>query len=311
MIKLDLIPVSYWFEYLDLVFFYKCRNGLFNFDIFKYVTPYSNNRVTRNSFISIDYKPNLTKTSTFRDSYFNRIIPLWNSLPLNTKESTTLSSFKTKVRSHYKSLLHLAFDPDRIRTFKTICSKCRSVTPATVCCRLIIISIIVFICIMCHILYHICVIYCITYVYISMGHDYMDFESFHALLKLLNEKINKIMRSLYPTLNPRSKSSLVEHSTIIRNGKIQHQLLNQEYSFTITKRLPSTTHRKDREVLTENTLENPLISESRHDLVFKGNLRLQINQKSTSHRRIKRFRERYAKDDPVRKIQASKQPLPQ
>jgi len=42
LIKLDLIPVSYWFEYLDLVFFYKCRNGLFNFDIFKYVTPYIN-----------------------------------------------------------------------------------------------------------------------------------------------------------------------------------------------------------------------------------------------------------------------------
>ena len=115
-------PVSYWFEYLDLVFFYKCRNGLFNLDILKYVTPYSKSRVTRNPFISIDYKPNLTKTSTFRDSYFNRIIPLWNSLPFNTKESTTLSSFKTKVRSHYKSLLHSAFDSDRIRTFKTICS---------------------------------------------------------------------------------------------------------------------------------------------------------------------------------------------
>ena len=100
LIKFDLIPISYWFEYLDLVFFYKCRNGLFNFDIFKYVTPYSKSRVTRNSFINIDYKPNLTKTSTFRDSYFNRIIPLWNSLPLNTKESITLSSFKTKVHSH-------------------------------------------------------------------------------------------------------------------------------------------------------------------------------------------------------------------
>ena len=58
---LDLIPVSYWFEYLDLVFFYKCRNGLFDFDIFKYVTPYSKSRVTKNSFISIDYKRNLTK----------------------------------------------------------------------------------------------------------------------------------------------------------------------------------------------------------------------------------------------------------
>ena len=123
--------------------------------------------------------------------------------------------------------------------------------------------------------------------------------------------LSTVLRISSFTLYTRSKSSLVEHSTIIRNGKIQHQLLNQEYSFTITKRLPSTTHRKDRAVFTKNTLESPLLSQSRHDLVFKGNLRLQINQKSTSHRRIKRLRERHAQDDPVRKIQASKQPLPQ
>ena len=122
--------------------------------------------------------------------------------------------------------------------------------------------------------------------------------------------LSTVLRISSFTLYTRSKSSLVEHSTIIRNGKIQHQLLNQEYSFTITKRLPSTTHRKDRAVFTENTLEGLLLSQSRHDLVFKGNLRLQINQKSTSHRRIKRFRERHAKDDPIRKIQASKQLLP-
>ena len=118
--------------------------------------------------------------------------------------------------------------------------------------------------------------------------------------------LSTVLRTSSFTLYTRSKSSLVEHST-----KIQHQLLNQEYSFTITKRLPSTTRRKDRAVFTENALEGPLLSQSRHGLVFKGNLRLQINQKSTSHRRIKRFRERHAKDDPVRKIQASKQPLPQ
>ena len=120
--------------------------------------------------------------------------------------------------------------------------------------------------------------------------------------------LSTVLQTSSFTLYTRSRSSLVEHSTIIRNGKIQH---HQEYSFTITKRLPSTTHRKDRAVFTENTLESPLLPQSRHDLVFKGNLRLRINQKSTSHRRIKRFRERHAKDDPVRKIQASKQPLPQ
>ena len=104
---------------------------------------------------------------------------------------------------------------------------------------------------------------------------YLSFSSIYTTLYVL--------RKSSFTLYTRSKFSLVEHSTIIRNGKIQHQLLNQEYSFTITQRLPSTTHRKDRAVFTENALESPLLSQSRHVLLFKGNLRLQINQEPTSH----------------------------
>ena len=100
-------------------------------------------------------------------------------------------------------------------------------------------------------------------------------QSEHRIRRILPARVlSTVLRTSSFTLYTCSKSSLVEHSTIIRNGKIQHQLLNQEYSFTITKRLPSTTHRKDRAVFTENTLESPLLSQSRHDLVFKGNLRL-------------------------------------
>ena len=110
---------------------------------------------------------------------------------------------------------------------------------------------------------------------------YLSFSSIYTTLYFYVLSI--VLRKSSFTLYTRSKFSLVEHSTIIRNGKIQHQLLNQEYSFTITQRLPSTTHRKDRAVFTENALESPLLSQSRHDLVFKGNLRLQINQEPTSH----------------------------
>ena len=38
----------------------------------------------------------------------------------------------------------------------------------------------------------------------------------------------------------RSKLSIVEHSTIIRNGKIQHWILYKEYSSPITERLLAT-----------------------------------------------------------------------
>ena len=98
-----------------------------------------------------------------------------------------------------------------------------------------------------------------------------------------NRDLRKVYESQNFTLCTRSKFRLVEHSTIIRNGKIQHQQLNQEYSFTIAQRLSSTTHRKDRAVFTQNALENPLLSQPRHDLVHQGNVRLQINQEPVSH----------------------------
>jgi hypothetical protein len=44
----------------------------------------------------------------------------------------------------------------------------------------------------------------------------------------------------------RSKLKLVEHSTITRYGEIQHRLLNEEYSASITKRLLTSPHRKNR-----------------------------------------------------------------
>ena len=93
----------------------------------------------------------------------------------------------------------------------------------------------------------------------------------------------KVYESQKFTLCTPSKFRLVEHSTIICNGKIQHQLLNQEYSFTITQRLSSTTHRKDRAVFTQNALESPLLPQPRHDLVHQGNVWLQINQEPAFH----------------------------
>ena len=49
-------------------------------------------------------------------------------------------------------------------------------------------------------------VYCIIYVYVSMGHGHMDFESFHAPLKLLNKKIKK----MYSKLLPKASSSIQE-----------------------------------------------------------------------------------------------------
>ena len=33
---LNLLPLNYWLEYLDLVFFFKCKTGLYAIDLCKY-----------------------------------------------------------------------------------------------------------------------------------------------------------------------------------------------------------------------------------------------------------------------------------
>jgi hypothetical protein len=71
-------------------------------------------------------RPNLCKTSLFRDSYFNRIVFLWNNLPSGIKASSSVTILKTKLYIYYYTNKRITvFDIDRPRTWKTLCSKCR------------------------------------------------------------------------------------------------------------------------------------------------------------------------------------------
>ena len=63
----------------------------------------------------------------------NRITLIWNSLPKNIKDSDTISSFKSKLKSFYFTRLLNVFDGDNFRSFKLICPKCRRVNIFSVC----------------------------------------------------------------------------------------------------------------------------------------------------------------------------------
>ena len=52
---------------------------------------------------------------------------MWNSLPKNIKDSDTISSFKSKLKSFYFTRLLNAFDDDNFRSLNLICPKCRRV----------------------------------------------------------------------------------------------------------------------------------------------------------------------------------------
>jgi hypothetical protein len=59
-------------------------------------------------------KPNLCRTSFFRNFYFNRVVLIWNNLPSTFKSSLTFSSLKS-ILYHY----YLDFDVNRPRTWTT------------------------------------------------------------------------------------------------------------------------------------------------------------------------------------------------
>ena len=126
-------PLSYWLEYLDLVFFFKCLHGLIDFTHeFSYYFSFLKGNM-RCASSGLHLKLNAFRMSSFWDFYFNRITLMWNSLPKNIKDSDTISSFKSKLKSFYFTRLLNAFDGDNFHSFKLICPKCRRVNTSSVC----------------------------------------------------------------------------------------------------------------------------------------------------------------------------------
>ena len=93
LIKLNLLPLMYWLELQDLYFFIKCiKDPPDNFNILDYVSFSTNN--TR-SASSNKLVPNFSYYRSSRHFYFNRIIRLWNKLPVNLfSMSDSLPSIK-------------------------------------------------------------------------------------------------------------------------------------------------------------------------------------------------------------------------
>ena len=98
-------------EQKDLIFYYKCKNNVINLDVEHYVeTTTSRTRAGTSQLL----RSQVCKTSTFRRSWFVRIVNLWNNVcktaPLNSFD--TLSSFKAYLHKTYLQLTATACTPD-------------------------------------------------------------------------------------------------------------------------------------------------------------------------------------------------------
>ena len=105
--KLKLLPLSIRREIIDLTFFLKskldlCGLNLNNFVVFN--SALQNRPTTRSSADPLLLIPKRCKTESLRASFFSRIVPLWNQLPL-TVRSTVKGSQLDAFRPYFSVLL--------------------------------------------------------------------------------------------------------------------------------------------------------------------------------------------------------------
>lgn len=133
LLSLNLLPISYWLECRDILFLYKCTIvDSYNLPINDLVS-FSSGR-TRSSVNNLNLRYiHRFSSSLFRDSYFNRIVTLWNNVPLAIRQQSTFSLFKTKLYEHYFHKLNTMFDVERIATWKTVCPHCRGIDRPNCC----------------------------------------------------------------------------------------------------------------------------------------------------------------------------------
>ena len=73
---------------------------MYNLDILDYVSFRTCNKPLR----KIDYltlNVPFSRTESFKNSYFKRVCRSWNELPLNIRESNTLSVFRKKLFAYF------------------------------------------------------------------------------------------------------------------------------------------------------------------------------------------------------------------
>ena len=103
---LKLLPLSYRREYSDLVFVFKVLNGLLNVDFTNEVllSDQSSHSLRSNNGLTLQSSHVLTEC--FLSSFFNRVVHLWNILPVDIRSCSTLHCFKAHLASYYFTKLN-------------------------------------------------------------------------------------------------------------------------------------------------------------------------------------------------------------
>ena len=122
LIRLELIPPSYWHKYMDLLFF-NAINGLVDVSEDVLPKPIIPSRVTRSSSTTqLLLRPQKCRTTTFQKSHFTRVTRIWNCLSPHLRQSNmSLSTFKRLLQVYYLKALYICYDAENSKTWKSVC----------------------------------------------------------------------------------------------------------------------------------------------------------------------------------------------
>ena len=132
------IPLCYWHEFLDLVFYLKCINGIINIHDDVLPPVLNEDRATRPTNPDcLTFITPKCRTATFQKSFMSRCARVWNVLPNElTAKNISIACFKSRLYKYYESALKI-YNVENPRTWKSICLSCnmsRNLFCSNSCC---------------------------------------------------------------------------------------------------------------------------------------------------------------------------------
>lgn len=120
--ELNMLPLSFRREMSDVTCLFRYMHFPANRSTFeKYVSLVPSNTGLRSSNQGCLLKLPVFHTETFKNSYFNRTVYIWNSLPRDIRDCDNIIVFKRKVNQFYMSYLE-RYDPDLPTTWSAVMS---------------------------------------------------------------------------------------------------------------------------------------------------------------------------------------------
>ena len=119
--KLNLLPLTYRRDFCDIAFFHRCMyQNILNVNDF---VDFTNNNIrdTRSVDDSTKICTPFCRTQANKNSYFKRIVSMWNIVPSDLRAVSDLNVFKRSLSNYFYTLLETKFDTDNYCTMHLVC----------------------------------------------------------------------------------------------------------------------------------------------------------------------------------------------